>query len=232
MTTLRPPPVTLLDKYHGRDIHMLYSATVTVSGGDADHEHASGIARADGGNPAIHLRLPNELSGRGGLRGLLSWRAESACGTSGHSDSGRFGGSHRRFWPRPDGRPVPPDRAYPYSIARCGGRRRRMNNIDFMAPCRQSRARTPKGIGKEGRTIEFERVICYFVQRHITLPDPDFHLRGMPFFRILIRGREGIQRIARVFWSNRKLQHPDDGGAMPQRSRPLSLVRAGVVSRS
>ena len=64
------------------------------------------------------------------------------------------------------------------------------------------------------------------------LADPDLHLRGMPFFRILIRGREGIQRIARVFWSNRKLRHPDDGGAMPQRIRPLSLVRAGVVSRS
>jgi hypothetical protein len=46
MTTLCPPPLTLLDKYHGRDLQTLYSTTVTVTGGDAGHGRASGIARS------------------------------------------------------------------------------------------------------------------------------------------------------------------------------------------
>ncbi|MGE8163564.1 Ohr family peroxiredoxin [Paraburkholderia sp. NPDC080076] len=66
MTRLRPPPLTLLDKYHGRDLQTLYSTTVTVTGGDAGHGRASGIARSDDGNLVVHLRLPRALGGPGG----------------------------------------------------------------------------------------------------------------------------------------------------------------------
>ena len=65
MTPLRPPPLTLLDKYHGRDPLTLYSTTVTVTGGDAGHGRASGIARSDDGNLVVHLRLPEALDGPG-----------------------------------------------------------------------------------------------------------------------------------------------------------------------
>lgn len=66
MTILRPPSLSLLDKYHGRDAQTLYSATVTVTGGDAGHGRASGLARSDDGNLDVHLRLPKELGGPGG----------------------------------------------------------------------------------------------------------------------------------------------------------------------
>jgi lipoyl-dependent peroxiredoxin len=66
MNPLRPPPLTLLDKYHGRDTKTLYSTTVTVTGGDAGHGRASGIARSDDGNLAVDLRLPKALGGPGG----------------------------------------------------------------------------------------------------------------------------------------------------------------------
>lgn len=65
-TTLRPPPLTLLDKYHGRDIQTLYSTTVTVTGGEANHGRASGIARSDDGELSLDLRLPKALGGAGG----------------------------------------------------------------------------------------------------------------------------------------------------------------------
>jgi lipoyl-dependent peroxiredoxin len=66
MTPLRPPPLSLLDKYYGQDFRELYSTTVTVSGGDAAHGRASGIARSDDGNLDVNLRLPAELGGPGG----------------------------------------------------------------------------------------------------------------------------------------------------------------------
>jgi Ohr subfamily peroxiredoxin len=66
MTTLRPPPLSLFDKYRGRDTQTLYSTTVTVTGGDAGHGRASGIARSDDGNLAVDLRLPKALGGAGG----------------------------------------------------------------------------------------------------------------------------------------------------------------------
>lgn len=66
MTSSRPPPLTLLDKYHGRDPQTLYSTTVTVTGGEAGHGRASGTARSDDGNLAVHLRLPEALGGPGG----------------------------------------------------------------------------------------------------------------------------------------------------------------------
>ncbi|MEZ2349928.1 Ohr family peroxiredoxin [Caballeronia sp. RCC_10] len=66
MASLRPPPTSLLDKFHGQDPRELYSTSVTVSGGDAGHGRASGIARSDDGNLNVHLRLPAELGGSGG----------------------------------------------------------------------------------------------------------------------------------------------------------------------
>lgn len=66
MTILRPPPLTLLDKHYGQDAPTLYSTTVTVTGGDAAHGRASGIARSDDGQLAIDLRMPKALGGPGG----------------------------------------------------------------------------------------------------------------------------------------------------------------------
>lgn len=66
MATLKPPPLSLLDKYRGRDTQTLYSATVVVTGGDAGHGRASGIARSDDGNLCVNLRLPEALGGPGG----------------------------------------------------------------------------------------------------------------------------------------------------------------------
>ena len=66
MTALRPPPLTLLDRYHGQDTQTLYSTTVTVTGGAAGHGRASGIARSDDGHLAVDLRLPKALGGPGG----------------------------------------------------------------------------------------------------------------------------------------------------------------------
>ncbi len=66
MATLKAPPLSLLDKYRGRDTRTLYSTTVTVTGGNASHGRASGIARSDDGNLDVHLRLPEALGGPGG----------------------------------------------------------------------------------------------------------------------------------------------------------------------
>ncbi|MDY0974056.1 Ohr family peroxiredoxin [Massilia sp. CFBP9012] len=63
---LAPPPTTLLDKYVGDDFQPLYSTTVRVSGGEAAHGRASGIARSDDGNLELALRLPAALGGPGG----------------------------------------------------------------------------------------------------------------------------------------------------------------------
>jgi Ohr subfamily peroxiredoxin len=66
MKPLAPPPVSLLDKYTGEDVQPLYTATVRVSGGEAGHGRASGVARSDDGNLDLQLRLPPELGGDGG----------------------------------------------------------------------------------------------------------------------------------------------------------------------
>jgi len=63
---LKPPPLTLLDKYRGREFAALYTTTVTVSGGESGHGRASGVARSDDGSLVIDLRLPTELGGPGG----------------------------------------------------------------------------------------------------------------------------------------------------------------------
>jgi Ohr subfamily peroxiredoxin len=66
MTQLQPPPLSLLDKYRGQDTKALYTATVRVTGGEAEHGRASGVARSDDGNLDVALRLPAELGGPGG----------------------------------------------------------------------------------------------------------------------------------------------------------------------
>jgi osmotically inducible protein OsmC len=62
---LQPPPLSLLDRYRGQDFYPLYTTTVTVSGGQAEHGRASGVARSDDGNLAVELRLPMEFGGPG-----------------------------------------------------------------------------------------------------------------------------------------------------------------------
>ncbi|MDP9920731.1 Ohr subfamily peroxiredoxin [Variovorax boronicumulans] len=63
---LQPPPVALLDKYKGQEFEPIYSTVVTVSGGEAEHGRASGVARSDDGNLNVQLRLPAALGGDGG----------------------------------------------------------------------------------------------------------------------------------------------------------------------
>ncbi len=62
---LQPPPLTLLDRYRGQGFAVLYTTTVTVSGGEAGHGRASGVARSDDGNLILDLRLPATLGGPG-----------------------------------------------------------------------------------------------------------------------------------------------------------------------
>ncbi|WAS91405.1 Ohr family peroxiredoxin [Nannocystis punicea] len=66
MARLRPPPISLLDRYHGDGFQALYTTKVRVSGGEAEHARASGVARSDDGNLRVNLRLPAELGGGGG----------------------------------------------------------------------------------------------------------------------------------------------------------------------
>ncbi|WP_175779556.1 Ohr family peroxiredoxin [Burkholderia anthina] len=62
---LQAPPLSLLDRYRGRDFQPLYTTSVTVSGGETGHGRASGVARSDDGNLAVDLRLPAEFGGPG-----------------------------------------------------------------------------------------------------------------------------------------------------------------------
>lgn len=62
---LQAPPLSLLDRYQGRDFHPLYTTTVTVSGGETGHGRASGVARSDDGNLVVNLRLPAAFGGPG-----------------------------------------------------------------------------------------------------------------------------------------------------------------------
>src|SRR5262245_1476291 len=66
MSQLERPPVSLLNKYKGPSLQPLYSTTVTVTGGKAEHGRASGVVRSDDGNLDLNLRLPAELGGPGG----------------------------------------------------------------------------------------------------------------------------------------------------------------------
>ncbi|MGY3231117.1 osmotically inducible protein OsmC [Luteibacter sp. HA06] len=60
------PPVSFLQRYTGAEFAPLYTATVSVSGGDAAHGRASGVARSDDGTLDLQLRMPPELGGQGG----------------------------------------------------------------------------------------------------------------------------------------------------------------------
>ena len=66
MTRLQPPPPSLLDKYHGADAQPIYTGRVRVTGGEAEHGRASGVARSDDGALDVHLRLPVAMGGAGG----------------------------------------------------------------------------------------------------------------------------------------------------------------------
>ncbi|MFC0397488.1 Ohr family peroxiredoxin [Paraburkholderia rhizosphaerae] len=66
MDKLTPPPLTLLDKYHGPEFQGLYTAQIRVTGGEAAHGRASGVIRSDDGNLELDLRLPEALGGPGG----------------------------------------------------------------------------------------------------------------------------------------------------------------------
>jgi Ohr subfamily peroxiredoxin len=66
MTRLQPPPVSLLDKHHGTEFFPLYTATVRVTGGEAQHGRASGVVRSDDGMLDVQLRMPESLGGAGG----------------------------------------------------------------------------------------------------------------------------------------------------------------------
>ncbi|WP_373377739.1 Ohr family peroxiredoxin [Cupriavidus nantongensis] len=63
--SLKPPPLTLLDRYRGQGFTALYTTTVTVTGGEAAHGRASGTARSDDGNLVLDLRLPEAMGGPG-----------------------------------------------------------------------------------------------------------------------------------------------------------------------
>ncbi|SEL12260.1 peroxiredoxin, Ohr subfamily [Pseudoxanthomonas sp. GM95] len=66
MSPLHPPPLNLLDKFHGTEPLPLYTARVCVEGGESGHGRASGRVRSDDGALVADLRLPVELGGPGG----------------------------------------------------------------------------------------------------------------------------------------------------------------------
>ncbi|GLQ93493.1 Ohr family peroxiredoxin [Dyella acidisoli] len=66
MTDLRPPSTSLLDKHVGEDFLPLYTATVSISGGESRHGRTSGVARSDDGALNVQLRMPEQLGGPGG----------------------------------------------------------------------------------------------------------------------------------------------------------------------
>jgi len=66
MSKLVPPPTSLLDHYRGASFEPLYATTVRVTGGEAEHGRASGIATSDDGSLEMELRLPVTLGGPGG----------------------------------------------------------------------------------------------------------------------------------------------------------------------
>lgn len=63
---LSPPPVSLLDTYKGPAFDTLYATRVVVTGGEARHGRASGMARSEDGELNVALRLPAALGGPGG----------------------------------------------------------------------------------------------------------------------------------------------------------------------
>lgn len=66
MRELSAPPISMLDKYVGEDFKALYTTSVNVTGGLAEHGRASGKVRSEDGALDIELRLPKALGGPGG----------------------------------------------------------------------------------------------------------------------------------------------------------------------
>jgi lipoyl-dependent peroxiredoxin len=66
MIPLQPPPTSMLEKYYGEENQELYTGRVRVTGGEAAHGRASGVAKSDDGALEVNLRLPTELGGPGG----------------------------------------------------------------------------------------------------------------------------------------------------------------------
>lgn len=65
MQTLKPLPLELLDKYRGDQPLPLYTGRVRVTGGEAAHGRASGVAVSDDRNLQVDLRAPPALGGDG-----------------------------------------------------------------------------------------------------------------------------------------------------------------------
>ncbi|NUS59906.1 MAG: Ohr family peroxiredoxin [Lysobacter sp.] len=66
MTTLKPLPLSTLDKFVGDEAQPLYTGRVVVTGGEAAHGRASGVVQSDDGALQADLRLPADLGGPGG----------------------------------------------------------------------------------------------------------------------------------------------------------------------
>ena len=66
MSSVKTPPISLLDKYTGEEFQPLYTGRVRLTGGEARHGRASGVATSDDGALCVDLRLPSELGGTGG----------------------------------------------------------------------------------------------------------------------------------------------------------------------
>ncbi|AQV97757.1 peroxiredoxin [Cupriavidus necator] len=59
-------PASLLEKYEGAVFLPLYSASVTVDGGETGHGRSSGHAYSPDGALDVQLRMPVEMGGKGG----------------------------------------------------------------------------------------------------------------------------------------------------------------------
>jgi len=66
MPKLHPPPTSLLDVYRGSGIREIYTASVNIRGGEAEHGRASGVIKSDDGSLDLELRLPPIMGGPGG----------------------------------------------------------------------------------------------------------------------------------------------------------------------
>lgn len=59
-------PASLLEKYEGNAFLPLYTAAVTVDGGETGHGRSSGHAYSADGALDLQLRMPVEMGGKGG----------------------------------------------------------------------------------------------------------------------------------------------------------------------
>jgi Ohr subfamily peroxiredoxin len=66
MKKLSASSIITLDKYSGMDFQPVYSTSVKVTGGEAEHGKTSCIVRSDDGNLELELRIPSALGESGG----------------------------------------------------------------------------------------------------------------------------------------------------------------------